>query len=226
MPPTLAVRDGRSTRVSWDHQIVCLLLVCTKKTQTKATVALVLQCVTIPVLLVVIGFLIAFVASDFTLCIGSQCSQTSTTFVSEYNRSKFSFSAATYTLLKRVFIVCELVCAVIFTQLSIIYIVVYVKCLQKLPHIHPVRRLPPITTAVNHQSISSARSLSMASIQHAQSTVSSQSQRLVSKTSGYYQAQKVCPECGHVSPYVPATNIVECPKCHYRSPFVEHAQQY
>lgn len=41
-----------------------------------------------------------------------------------------------------------------------------------------------------------------------------------------YNAQKVCPNCQHVSPYILNENILKCPKCNYQSNLVEHAQQY
>jgi hypothetical protein len=202
-----------------------LFSVCAKKTQTKAIVALFCQSIAIFVLLAVIGFLIAFIVSGFTLCFGFQCSQNSTTFAP----TNIVFSSTTYTLLKQVFIICELVCAVIFIIFSIVYIILFIKCLKKLPRIHPLVQ-PAARSAINHRLASSvtqsSRPLTMS---HAiYNRLAATQQTLVTPSSHklYYNAEKVCPDCGHISPYIPNETIVECPQCGYQSKLVEHAQQW
>jgi len=124
-----------------------LFSVCTNKRQTKAIIALIFQ---LFVLFAVIGFLITFICNDFTLCFDFQCDQTSTSFTSSSNNtSSLTFSSTTYTILKRVFIICELVCSVIFIIFSIIYIILFIKCSRQLPRIHPIKRIPHIQNVVS-----------------------------------------------------------------------------
>jgi len=191
---------------------------------------LIFQSIAIFVLLVVIGFLIAFIISDFTLCFGFQCDQTSTTFVSTSNPNYLTFSSTMYGILKRVFIISELVCAVIFIIFSIIYIILFIKCLKKLPYIHPLKHTLPIRSAVSNRlksSISqSSQSISMSYVNYIQSDVREQSHMAPSATRLSYNAQKRCPKCQYISPYIPNEDVVKCPKCNYQSHLVEHAQQW
>jgi ribosomal protein S27AE len=178
----------------------------------------------------VVGFLIAFIASNFTLCLGFQCSQASTTFASTSNTAYFTFSSSTYTLLKQVFIICELVCAVIFIIFSIIYIILFVKCSKKLPRIHPVVPPAPVKSAANNRLTSSltqsSRPLSMSQRSHIPSAATQQTRMTPLSAESYHTAEKICPNCGHISPYTPNDDILECPKCNYQSNLVEHAQQW
>jgi hypothetical protein len=177
-------------------------------------IALVLQLISILVILIVISFLIAFLATNFTLCLAFQCSQNSST----------SFSSSTYIVLKQAFISCELVCTIIFLILSIIYIILFIKCYQKLPRnhssIHPMdnRQLSTLSKT--------SRPWSMSTISYNRSDIPKKNREIPSATLSYYSAQKVCSNCQYISPYIPQGNMVECPKCSYQSPLVEHAQQW
>ncbi|CAF0825378.1 unnamed protein product [Rotaria sp. Silwood1] len=193
--------------------------VCATKTQTKAIVALILQIISMLVMLVVIGFLITFIATNFTLCLGFQCFQTSSS----------SHSSSTYTTIKQVFIVCELVFSIIYTILSIIYIILFIKCYNKISRIHPIVHSLPVSSGISNKTLTnfsrSRQSGSVSTISNNRSNINEQV-RLVSSTYAYNGAQKVCPNCKHVSSYMPQENIIECPKCGYQSNLVEHAQQY
>ena len=184
---------------------------CARRTQTKATVALGFQILSIIVVLVMIAFLMAFIATNFKLCIGFQCSQSSST----------AYSNATYTILKQAFISTELACSIVYITLSIMYIIVFVRCYQQLPRIHPL--VAGVTREYNtvkrHTSVLSTTS-------HNRPPVSAQTGMASASTFPYYRAQKVCPNCKHVSEYVPDENVVECPRCKYQSTLVEHAQQW
>lgn len=200
---------------------ITLILVCSTRTQTKAIIALILQLISIIVLLTVIGFLIAFIASNFTLCVASQCSQASST----------SFSSSNYLTLKQAFISTELVCSIIYIILSIIYIILFIKCYKKIPPIHPIIRRLPTQSAMGSRQLSTlsqkSRSWSTLTGHHNRVNNNEHSRILSSSASTSYNgAQKVCPNCKHVSPYIPQGNIVECPNCKYQSPLVEHAQQW
>ncbi len=195
-------------------------LVCMKRTQTKALVALILQIISILVLFVVIGFLIAFIASNFTLCLGIQCSQGASTY----------YSSSTYTSLKAAFISCELAFAVIYIILSIIYIILYIKCYQKIPTVNPVVRSVPLRSSMGTRQLGTlsqaSRTWPQSSLSYNPVDMSEQMRISTSSITPYNGAQQVCPICQHVSPYISSRNIVQCPKCGYRSPFVEHAQQW
>lgn len=206
-------------------------LVCMGKTQTKAIVALILQSISIFVLLVVIGFLIAFMASNFTLCLGFQCYQNSTTFASYLNDTYLPYSSYNYTILKRAFIVSELVCSFVYIVFAVMYILLFIRCLKKLPKTPPVALAVPQTSPAKiHMTSHTQRTTThVSNISSIGQLPSAKSSLTVTNPSApnspYYRAQKVCPNCKHVSPYVPEKNIVECPNCHYQSPYVEHAQQ-
>jgi hypothetical protein len=194
-------------------------LVCATKTQTKATVALGLQILSIGVVLVMMGFLMAFIATSFTLCISFQCSRNPST----------TYSSSTYTTLKQAFISTELACSIVYITLSVMYIIVFIKCYKKLPRVHPLvlgvtrennmmkRQVSAIFRTSRHLAAVSSTSYSRSLI--------NAGTRMLSAFS-YYRAQKVCPNCKHVSAYIPEESIVECPRCKYRSPYVEHAQQW
>jgi predicted RNA-binding Zn-ribbon protein involved in translation (DUF1610 family) len=119
---------------------------------------------------------------------------------------------------------------VIYILSSIIYIILFVRCLKQLPRIHPLKQGPPIKSAVSNRLTSSlspsSRPLSTSNISYMRSETSAQTHVAASATILYSSAQKVCPNCGHISPYIPDKDIVECPKCAYKSPLVEHAQQW
>jgi len=207
-----------------------LFSVCTNKSQMKATVALIFQSIAIFILLAVIGFLIAFIIRDFTLCFGFQCDQTSTTFISTSNTTYFTYSSIIYGILKRVFIICELVCAVIFIIFSIIYIILFIKCLKQLPHIHPLKHALPTRSAVSNRLKSSAsqstQPISMLRVDYIQSDVRGHSHTAPSATRLSYNAQEICPKCQYISPYIPNEDVDKCSICDYRSHLVEHAQQW
>lgn len=160
------------------------------------------------IVIIMMGFLMAFIATGFALCLGLQCLENSST----------SFSNSTYSALKQGFISTEFVCSTIYIALAILYIVLFVKCYQKIPRIPRLIRPVPLqhTLGTRQSSILSAstntyyRSNTMDSIR--------------SQTSS--RAEKVCPNCKHISPYIPQENLVQCPKCKYQSPLVEHAQQW
>ncbi len=188
---------------------------------------MIFQSIAIFVLLAVIGFLIAFIISDFTLCFGFQCNQTSTTFISTSNTTYFTYSSTMYAILKRIFIICELVCAVIFIIFSIIYIILFIKCLKQLPHIHPLIHALPIQSAVSNRLTSSvSQSISMSHVNYIQSDVREQIHMAPSATGLSYNAQKICPNCQYLSPYIPNEDVLRCPECDYQSHLVEHAQQW
>ena len=194
----------------------CFSKVLFDKTRTKATIALVLQSISIFVLLVSIGFLIAFISTTFTMCLGTQCSQTSNSFVSQSNTSPYRFSTETYYQLKRIFIGFQLALSLLFIICSIIYIILFIRCSNEVPHIYPIQDVETIDKLSTGQRLTSIPS----------SVRSGRSSTIVyTTTTSYYRAQKVCPNCKHVSEYVPDKDIVECPKCKYQSPLVEHAQQ-
>jgi hypothetical protein len=170
-------------------------------------------------MLIVIGFLIAFISSNFTLCLGFQCSQSSST----------SLSSSTYNTLKQAFIATEFVSSILYIILSIIYIILFIKCYKKLPRIHPIVRLEVVQSAIDKRQLSNLTSTSLywsnSTISYNRPDHNEQSLILSSSTISYNGAQKLCPNCQFVSPYVPNENIVECPSCKYQSPLVEHAQQ-
>jgi hypothetical protein len=166
------------------------------------------------------GFLMAFIATNFTLCIGFQCSQNSST----------PYSTSAYASLKQAFISCELACSIVYITLSIMYIILFIKCFKKLPRVHPlVVGVPRENTIVNRQVSSflsrTSQHWSMSSTSYNRSDATDRINILSSSTLSYYSAQKICPNCKHVSPYIPEGNILECPSCKYQSPLVEHAQQ-
>ena len=200
------------------------------KTQTKAMVALVLQCISIVVILVVIGFLIAFMATNFTLCLGFQCSQNTTTFAANLNDTYLAMSSYSYTILKRAFIVSELVCSFIYIVFAVMYIGLFIRCMKQLPSIRPIARATTTTTTRQKSHISRVTTTHVSTISNISQAPSATSNRTAANPSApnspYNRAQKVCPNCQYVSPYVPEKNIVECPNCHYQSPYVEHAQQW
>jgi hypothetical protein len=168
-------------------------------------------------MIVVVVFMIIFIASNFTLCLGFQCSQNASTF----------YSSSDYITLKRAFISCELVCSVIYIILSAIYIILFIKCYKKIPAINPIIRPPSIQHKRQLSNLSKKSrpwSLSMAS--YNRSDINERTHVLSSSAITHAIAQKVCPNCKHVSPYIPEGNIVECPQCGYQSPLVEHAQQW
>jgi hypothetical protein len=191
-----------------------------KRTQTKALVALILQIISILVLFVVIGFLIAFIASNFTLCLGFQCSHSASTY----------YSSSTYTSLKAAFISCELAFSIIYIILSIIYIIFYIKCYNKIPTINPVVRSVPLQSAMGTRQLGTlsqaSRSWPQSASTYNRGDMSEPIRVSTSSITPYNGAQQVCPICKHVSPYISLGNIVQCPKCGYQSPFVEHAQQW
>ncbi|CAF0872366.1 unnamed protein product [Rotaria sordida] len=194
--------------------------VCAKNTLTKAMITLFLQIISILVMLVVIGFSIAFIATNFTLCFGYQCSQTSST----------SYSSPTYTILKRAFISCELVFSIIYIMLSIIYVILFIKCYNKISSIHPIVHSLPVQSAISNKKLSnlsqSSQSWSLSPSSNNRSNIN-EPVRIISSTNILYNvAQKVCPNCKYVSPYIPQGNTIECPKCGYQSNLVEHAQQW
>ena len=156
----------------------------------------------------VMGFLMAFIATTFTLCLVLQCSENSTT----------SFSNATYLSLKQGFITTEFACSTIYMALAVVYIVLFVKCYNKLPRIHPLIRPVPVEHTLGTRQ-SSILSTSL-SIHHRLDTYEGK------RTPVPVHAEKVCPKCQHVSPYIPEEKFVQCPKCKYQSPLVEHAQQW
>ena len=173
------------------------------------------------------GFLIAFIATDFTLCLGIQCSQPSSTI----------FSSSDYFKLKQAFISCELACSILFIILSIFYIFYFIKCYKKLPRIHPIVRpertvtqstlgLPQLSTM---SKVSRPWSLSTRTNTHHHSRVATTEHIRISSTATttaiQSTAEKICPICKHVSPYIPGDDIIVCPNCGYKSPLVEHAQQ-
>lgn len=215
------------------------------RTQTKATVALILQVLSIFVMMIVIGFLIAFIATGFTLCLGIQCSQSSST----------SFSSSDYSALKKAFISTEFVCSIGYVVCSIIYIVLFVKCYKKLPRIHPLVRREPSRISIEKRKFSTvstkSRPLSVSVVSSNNQLINSEHIRLTSSTTvatgttgttaatgaagtvpatntsiAYTGVEKMCPNCRHISPYIPSGYIVECPNCKYQSPLVEHAQQW
>jgi hypothetical protein len=171
-------------------------------------------------MMAVMGFLIAFIVSGFTLCLGFQC----------YLNSSTTFSSSTYTTLKQAFIGCELACSAAYIILSITYIIFFIKCYKKLPRIHPVVQRLPTQTVIENRQLSSlsrtSRPYSMSVISDNQQDINERISALSSSTATYSGAQKICPNCRHVSPYIPLGNIVECPSCKYQSPLVEHAQQW
>jgi exosome complex RNA-binding protein Csl4 len=59
-----------------------------------------------------------------------------------------------------------------------------------------------------------------------QTDINERLQILSTSSLSYNVAQQVCPNCKHVSPYIPQGNIVQCPSCGYQSSLVEHAQQW
>jgi hypothetical protein len=193
-------------------------LVCATRTQTKATVALGLQILSIVVVFVVIGFLMAFIATNFKLCVSFQC----------YQNSSTSYSNSTYTTLKQAFISTELACSVVHITLSVMYIIAFVKCYKKLPRVHPlVIGLPRENTVMKRQVSVISRHLSaVSSTSYNRSLISARTRASSLSARSYYGAQKICPNCKYVSPYYPEENIVECPRCKYRSQYVEHAQQW
>jgi len=198
------------------------------------------------VMLVVMGFLMAFIVSNYTLCFGFQCSQSASTY----------FSSSTYNSLKQAFISCELACSIIYILLSIIYIIVFIKCYKQIPRIHPkVRASSSVrSTVTGHRQSSTlsrisghrqssnlsrisghrqssnlsriSRHESMSTISYNRSDITEKQRILSTSTTSQSLAQKVCPNCKNVSPYIPQGNIVECPHCKYQSPLVEHAQQW
>jgi hypothetical protein len=185
--------------------------VCTKRTQTKAIIALIFQLISVSVVIIVIVFLIIFIASSFTLCLGFQC----------YQNSSTRFSSSDYISLKRAFISCELACSFIYIILALIYIILFIKCYKKLPRNNSIIR--PVSIQRKQLSTLSRKSRpwSLLVSSHKRSAINKRTRVLPS----HIGAQKVCPNCKHVSPYIPEGNIVECPKCRYQSPLVEHAQQ-
>lgn len=207
-----------------------LCLVCMGKTQTKAIVALVLQIIAIVVLLVVMGFLIAFMATNFTLCLGFQCSQNTTTFAANLNDTYLAMSSYSYTILKRAFIVSELVCSFVFVVFAVMYIGLFIQCMKKLPDIRPIARATTEATTRRKSRQSRVTTTHVSSISDMSQIPSPTSNRTKTNPSApnspYYRAQKICPNCQYVSPYIPEKNVVECPSCHYQSPYVEHAQQW
>jgi hypothetical protein len=195
--------------------------VCATRTQTKATIALGLQILSAVVMFVVIGFLMAFIATNFKLCIGFQC----------YQKSSTSYSNSTYFILKQAFISTELACSVVHITLTIMYIILFVKCFKQLPRVHPlVVGLPRESTMITRQaSVMSRTSRHLSAVSrtsHPPSVVSARTRVSALSARSYYGAQKICPNCKYVSAYQPEENIVECPRCNYQSPFVEHAQQW
>ncbi len=153
----------------------------------------------------------AFIATNFKLCIGFQC----------YRSSSTSYSNSTYTALKQAFISTELACSIVYITLSIMYIIVFVRCYQQLPRVHP------FVAGVTREYNSTKRQASvMSTTSHNRALVSAQTGVASASTLPYYRAQKVCPNCKHVSEYVPDESIVVCPRCKYQSPLVEHAQQW
>jgi hypothetical protein len=166
--------------------------VCTKRTQTKAIIALIFQLISVSVVIIVIVFLIIFIASSFTLCLGFQC----------YQNSSTRFSSSDYIL-------------------ALIYIILFIKCYKKLPRNNSIIR--PVSIQRKQLSTLSRKSRpwSLLVSSHKRSAINKRTRVLPS----HIGAQKVCPNCKHVSPYIPEGNIVECPKCRYQSPLVEHAQQ-
>jgi len=187
--------------------------VCTKKSQTKAIVALIFQCIAVLVLLAVVGFLILFIVTDYQFCLGFQCSQNMTTFVSALDTNSFTFSLSTHILLKQVFILCELAFAIVFILFAILYLILFIKSLKKLPRIHPIKQLPSVQSSVSKRQMISSKS-------YLQPTLSSTRKQIV------VQAQKICPNCKHISPYNSNETTLRCPKCGYRSNRVEHGQQW
>lgn len=160
------------------------------------------------IIIIVMGFLMAFIATSYNFCLDLQCSQNSST----------SFSNATYISLKQGFITTEFICSTIYMALAGVYIVLFIKCYNKIPRIHPLIRPATVEHTLGTRQ-SSILSMSM-SIHHRSDT------QLSRQTPVPVRAEKVCPQCQHVSPYIPDEKLVQCPKCKYRSPLVEHAQQW
>ena len=99
------------------------------RTQTKATITLALQILSIVVVLVMMGFSMVFIiATNFTLCLGFQCSQNFST----------TYSSSVYNTLKQAFISTELACSIVYITLAIMYTIVFVKYYRKLPRVHPL----------------------------------------------------------------------------------------
>ncbi|UJR10382.1 hypothetical protein I4U23_014587 [Adineta vaga] len=190
--------------------------VCTKRTRTKSFIALILQSISIVVVLLVIGFLIAIVASDFSLCLGFQCSQQASTY----------FSSSTYNFLKRAFILCELLCAIIYIILSILYIVLFIKRYHTSKRIDSTRSVSPVRTTIVRRRLPTSSRKSQLLVGSNRLNVNEKTYVLSSSLVAYNGAQQVCPICKHISVYIPHGNIVQCPKCSYQSPLVEHAQQW
>lgn len=182
-------------------------------------VALIFQIISILVMFIVIGFLITFIVTNYTICFGFQCSQPTST----------SFSSSTYRSLKQAFIGCELAASIVYVILAVIYIILFIKCYNKVSKIHRNVRSVSIRTSLGHSALSSlSRSHKKRSISIASSNRINPNERTtttVSTTIQYNGAEKVCPNCKHVSPYFPESDIIECPKCGYQSNLVEHAQQ-
>lgn len=150
----------------------------------------------------------AFIATNFTLCLGLQCLESSST----------SFDSSSYSALKQGFIGTEFICSTIYVTLAILYIVLFIKCSYKIPRNARLIRPVPLqhTLGTRQSSILSASTMTY----HRSNTTDS----LRSQTTS--RAEKVCPNCQHVSPYIPQDGLVQCPKCQYQSPLVEHAQQW
>lgn len=204
------------------NQIVWML-----KTPPKAMVAAVLQVIGIFVLLVSTGFLIAYMSTNFTFCLGSQCSQNGTSFVSESNTAAYRYSAETYALLKRIFIGFEFALTILFIISSVTFVFWFMKSTTLLAEIYPIK-LPvdKLNQSTNGDDASGNKFMSASNFSFITSEKTGRTSTVISTTlTNYYRAEKVCPECGHASPYIPDKSIVECPKCHYKSPFVEHGQQ-
>lgn len=170
------------------------------------------------VMMIVVGFLIAFIVKNFTLCLGFQCSQSSSS----------SYSSSSYISLKKAFISTELGCSVIYILLSLIFIYLFVKCYNRVPRVHPIALPLHVQNAMYKRQLTNlsrtARYWSMLTTSHNKMDYNDKLGILPS-TKSYTGALKVCPNCEYVSPYIPTGKIVECPSCKYQSPFVEHGQQ-
>ena len=164
------------------------------------------------IVMIVMGFLMTFIVTNFTLCLGFQCSQNTST----------TYSTSVYLALKQAFISCELACSIIYLVLSILYIIFFVKCYQQIPRIHPmIRPLPPQSALGKRQLSTLSRTSRPCSTLSSLKTI--EQTRILSSSS---LAQKVCPNCKHVSPYTSQESIIQCPNCKYQSSLVEHAQQW
>ncbi|CAF0847551.1 unnamed protein product [Adineta ricciae] len=189
--------------------------VCTKRTRTKSFIALILQSISILVVLLVLAFLIAIIASNFSLCLGIQCSQEASTY----------FSTTTYNFLKRAFILCEFLCAIIYIVFAFIYVFLFIQRYQKSTRVNPTAYVPSARTTILRRRLPASSRKARWKIGSNRLDVNERVYVLSSTLSTYSGAQQVCPICKHISLYIPQGNIVQCPKCAYQSPFVEHAQQ-